>query len=128
MDRFARRVFSLAGIYGVLVLAPQYFLADRIGRDTPPPISHVEFYYGFIGVALAWQACFFLIARNPVRLRPIMIPAVLEKLGFGIPVLILFARHEVSGTVLVFGLIDLMLGALFVVSYLRTAEGVDIHQ
>jgi hypothetical protein len=39
---FAKRVFLIAGVYGVLVLAPQYFLEARIGRDFPPPITHPE--------------------------------------------------------------------------------------
>ena len=42
--QFARRVFLLAGIYGLFVLLPQYFLEDRTGRDYPPPITHPDFY------------------------------------------------------------------------------------
>jgi len=60
---FARRVFAAAGIYGVLVLAPQYFMEGRIGRDFPPPITHPEHFYRFIGVALAWQVL-FLVSRE----------------------------------------------------------------
>src|SRR5262245_63460257 len=48
--KFARIVFLVAGIYGLLVVAPQYFLEAKIGRDTPPPITHPEFFYGFVGV------------------------------------------------------------------------------
>ena len=48
--KFARIVFLVAGIYGLLVVAPQYFLEARIGRDTPPAITHPEFFYGFVGV------------------------------------------------------------------------------
>ena len=32
---FAKRVFLIAGVYGLLVLVPQYFMEERIGRDTP---------------------------------------------------------------------------------------------
>ena len=52
---FAKRVFFIAGVYGILALTPMYFLEDRIGRDFPPPIAHPEHFYGFVGVALAWQ-------------------------------------------------------------------------
>jgi len=45
---FARRVFTIAGIYGLLVVTPLYLLEDRIGRDQPPPITHPEFFYGFL--------------------------------------------------------------------------------
>ena len=54
-DRFARWVFLVAGVYGVLVVLPQYSLEARIARDFPPPITHPEYFYGFIGVALAWR-------------------------------------------------------------------------
>ncbi|MEO8619460.1 MAG: hypothetical protein ABI625_00265 [bacterium] len=118
--RFARRVFSLAGTYGVLTLAPQYFLAERVGRDTPPPLTHLEYFYGFVGIALAWQVAFLIIGRDPVRYRPLMIAAVLEKLTFGVPAIVLYAQHQLPPTVLGFGLIDLTLGGLFAMSYQRT--------
>ena len=61
--RFSARVFLGAGIYGVVVLLPQYFLEEKLARDFPPPLTHPEHFYGFIGVALAWQLV-FLIMRN----------------------------------------------------------------
>ena len=60
---------------GLLVLTPLYFMFDVIGRQDPPAITHPGFYYGFISVGLAWQFVFMVIARDPVRLRPMMIPA-----------------------------------------------------
>jgi hypothetical protein len=51
--RFPRRLFRLAGMYGLIVMLPQYFLERRIGVDQPPPISHPEYFYGFIGLAVA---------------------------------------------------------------------------
>ena len=82
--RFARVVFLIAGIWGVLVLTPLYFMFDLIGRKDPPPITHPGFYYGFVGAGLAWQIAFLIIARYPVRLRLVMIPAVIEKFTYGI--------------------------------------------
>jgi hypothetical protein len=118
--RLAQRVFTWSGIYGLIVLTPQYFLASRIGRDTPPAITHVEYFYGFIGIALAWQIVFLMIGRDPDRFRPLMVPAVLEKLAFGIPVIALFAQGRLPGAVLFFGLVDLVLAALFVRAWLVT--------
>ena len=120
MDRFARRVYTVAGIYGLVVMLPQYVMADRIGRDTPPPITHVEYFYGFIGVVVAWQIAFLVIARDPQRYRALMPVTVLEKVVFAIPVLMLWAKGQVAGAVLPFAGIDLLLGALFLASYLRT--------
>lgn len=118
--KFARTVFNVAGIYGVVVLVPQYFMEARIGRDFPPPITHPEHFYGFIGVALAWQVLFFAIAREPVRLRPAMLPAILEKLAFGIAAIVLFAQGRIAPPLLGAGLIDLLLAALFLAAWRKT--------
>ena len=114
---FAKRVFSIAGIYGLIVVAPQYFLEARIGRDMPPPITHPEYFYGFIGVTVAWQVAFLIISRDPVRYRPLMIAGILEKSGFGPAAVLLYAAGRVSTQILVFGIIDMVLGVLFFLSY-----------
>jgi hypothetical protein len=120
--RFAKVVFLIAGIYGLVVLAPQYFLEEKSGRDFPPAINHPEYYYGFIGVALAWQVLFLILSRDPLRYRAMMIPSILEKAGFGIAVIVLFLQHRVSPVLLGAGLIDLILGLLFAVAYFKTAR------
>ena len=66
---FAKLVFRVAGVWGIVLLAPLYFMFELIGTQDPPPITHPGFYYGFVGVALAWQVVFFIIARDPVRFR-----------------------------------------------------------
>ena len=118
--RFARNAFLAAGIYGLVVLLPQYFLEQRTGRDFPPPITHPEYFYGFIGVAVAWQIVFLLISRNPIRYRPVMLVAVIEKASFGFPAIALYLSGRLSTQMLAAGLIDLVLGVLFIVSYART--------
>lgn len=120
--KFARRLFLTAGVYGIVVLLPQYFLEAKTGRDFPPPITHPEYYYGFIGVALAWQVLFLIISRDPVRYRLMMIPSVLEKASFGVAAIILFLFGRVSPVMLGFAIIDLILGALFVAAYVKTAH------
>src|SRR5262245_61222142 len=120
--KFAKVVFLIAGIYGLLVMLPQYFLETRIGQDSPTPITHPEFYYGFIGVTLAWQVLFLLVSRDPERYRLMMIPAVLEKAGFSIAVVVLFIQHRVAPVMLPFATIDLLFGALFVAAYVKTAS------
>lgn len=119
---FARRTFLIAGVYGLVALLPMYFLEGRIGRDAPPPIAHPEFFYGFLGVAVAWQAAFLVITRDPVRFRPLMLPAVLEKASFGLPSIALWLGGRLTAPMLAAGLIDLALGVLFVVAYLRTPK------
>ena len=118
--RFAKIVFRIAGIYGFIVLLPQYFSEDKTGRDFPPPITHPEFYYGFIGLALVWQLLFLLLSIDPVRYRLMMIPSMFEKLVFVIPVVILYYQHRVSTVILGVSLVDLVLGVLFLIAYIKT--------
>ena len=117
--KFAKTVFTVAGIYGIVALAPQYFLEGRIGRDFPPPITHPEHFYGFIGVALAWQFLFLVIARDPVRMRPAIWPAILEKLAFALAAPALFALGRAPAPVLAFGIIDAVLATLFFLALRR---------
>ncbi len=120
--KLAKFAFWGAGIYGLLVFTPLYFIFGLIGRQDPPAITHPGFYYGFAGIALAWQFAFFVIAKDPVRFRPMMIPSVLEKLGFGIPVIVLYTQRRIGAGDLALGCIDLLLGALFLVAFGATAE------
>lgn len=126
--KFAKLVFSIAGIYGIIVMLPQYFLEEKNGRDFPPPVNHPEFYYGFIGVVLAWQILFLILAKNPLRYRPMMIPAMLEKFGFTIAVTILYFQNRVGTVLFGFGLIDFVLGILFVIAYILCAEGAHVSK
>jgi hypothetical protein len=80
--KFAKSAFLIARVWGVLVVTPLYFMFEKIGRKSPPPITHPEFYYGFAAVTMAWQVAFFVIAKDPIRFRPLMIPSALEKLAY----------------------------------------------
>jgi hypothetical protein len=117
---FAKRVFLVAGIYGLAALLPQYFMEKKLGQQFPPSITHPEQFYGFIGVAVAWQFAFLLIASDVERYRLFMLPAILEKLSFGIPVLVLFAQGRVAPPVVFVGLIDLVLALFFFVAFRMT--------
>ncbi len=118
--KFAKIVFWIAAIAGLLAITPLYFIFDLIGEKDPPPITHPAFFYGFVGVALVWQITFVFIARDPIRFRPIMIPAILEKIVYSIPVIILVLQKRTHPSDLIFAAIDLSLGILFVIAYLRT--------
>ena len=95
---------------------------DLIGRQDPPVITHPAFYYGFVGVGLAWQVAFFVIARDPVRLRPMMIPSVFEKFSYGSALTVLFLQHRLYSQDFVFGCIDLLFGLLFIVAFFKTGS------
>jgi hypothetical protein len=118
--RFAKIVFWIAGVWGVVILAPLYFMFDLIGRKDPPPITHPAFFYGFVGAGLAWQIAFFFIATDPARHRPFMIPSVLEKLSYGAAVIALVAQGRTRPSDLVFVATDMLLAVLFAVAYFKT--------
>jgi hypothetical protein len=119
--RFARYTFAIAGIYGLIALIPQYFLENQIGIDHPPPITHPEYFYGFVGVALAFQIVFLMIATDPVRYRLIMLACVVEKFSFGIAAIVLYSQGRMTNEMLLAAAgIDILLGILFIVSFLKT--------
>jgi len=118
--KFAKVVFYLAAVYGLVSLPPLYFMFDYIGRQDPPAITHAQFYYGFIGVALAWQIAFLVIATNPVRFRPLMIVSVLEKLSYVIAVAALHGQGRVNTQHAYTALPDSLLCLLFIVSFFNT--------
>jgi len=120
--KFAKIIFWIAGIWGVLVLTPLYFMFDLIGQKDPPPITHPAFYYGFVSVGLAYQLVFFVIARDPVRFRPMMIPSVLEKFGYGASLIVLYLQHRLHPQDLALGGVDLLFGVLFLTAFFKTGN------
>lgn len=118
---FAKWVFRVAGIFGVLVILPMFFREAEFGQQMPPPVNHPEFFYGFAGIALAFQILFLIISFNPVGMRPAMIPAILEKLGFAIPVIALHLAGRVPHRPMVHAaFFDVAYAVLFVIAYLKT--------
>lgn len=120
--KFAKYTFLIAGIYGFLVLIPQYFMEEKNGTDFPPAITHPEYYYGFVGVALAFQFVFLIISRNPVKYRAMMIPSIIEKFSFVIALVVLFIQQRVASAMMIAGGLDLVLGILFIISFIKTPE------
>ncbi len=118
--KFAKIVFTTAGVWGFLVLSPLYFMLDIVGQKYPPPVTHPDFYYGFLGLAIAWQLAFLVIGRDPVRFKPMMVPAVFEKALYVISLLVLYVKGRIEVGQAVVGIPDLVLGSLFVAAFLRT--------
>jgi len=124
--RFAKIVFWVAGIWGLLVITPLYFMSDLVGRNDAPPITYPGFFYGFAGVALAWQFALVFIATDTARFRPLMIPCVLEKIGYGAAVLALVMQGQMHRADVLFAGNDLLLGLLFVIAYFKTPVSVVV--
>jgi hypothetical protein len=115
--KFARRLFLGAGLYGMACVAPLFFLERLIGGYDPPLITHAEFYYGFVCVTFAWQIVYLMMARDPLRLRPMLIPAIVGKAGFAVSVFVLFAQGRLAAQNVVLPAIDLVLAGLFAWAY-----------
>lgn len=118
--KFAKRVFFWAGVYGLIVVTPHFFLEKKIGLDNPPAITHPEHFYGFVVLALAFQVLFLIIARDPARYRAAMVPSMIEKFGFAAAAWTLFLLGRAPAVLMVPASIDLVLGVLFLAAYLKT--------
>jgi hypothetical protein len=118
--RLAKVIFFAAGIWGVTVLTPFYWLRDVTGRHYPAPTDYPQFFYGFFSVALAWQIAFVVIGSNPARFRALMIPSILEKFGYVATMIVLYAQARISRMDAMPAIPDLILGILFTVAFVST--------
>jgi hypothetical protein len=125
--RFARWVFLIAGVLGLLEILPLYFMENMIGRTEPPPITHPGFFYGFIGAVLAWQVAFLIIASDPVRYRPLMVATFLEKLLYPLAMFALFVTGRAPARNLATAILDLVWLMLFVMAWVRLGDPKPEH-
>jgi hypothetical protein len=120
--KFARVVFLVAGVWGIVVLIPLYFLVDLTGRQYAAPMDYPQFFYGFLSVAMAWQLAFLVIASSPARFRPLMIPSIVEKFGHVAGVAVLYGQGRLSVTDATAAGPDLLLGVFFIVAFAVTPK------
>ena len=95
--KFARIVFVGAGVWGVAVLTPFFWLVDVTGRRYQPPVG-----------------------TNPARFRPLMIPSIVEKFGYVALLALLYSQSRISLADAQAAFPDLLLGTLFAVSFVKT--------
>ena len=120
--KFAHWVFLTAGIVGLVEIVPLFFLENMIGIKQPPPITHPEFYYGFVVIVLVWQIAFLIISRDPARYLPLMPALFLEKLLYPIVVFALYAQGRVTAQSFPGPVIDLVLLALFIAAWVKLRQ------
>lgn len=120
--KLARIGFIIAGLYGIVALTPQYFAEGFIGRRFPPPITHPEYFYGFIGVVIVFHLLFLMIAKDPLRYRPLMLLAMTEKFVFGVPTVLLYVQQRVALPIAIAALVDIAFGVLFLIAYRATSN------
>ena len=112
-----RLIFTVAAIYGLLILTPFLFLERKIAGMTPGGITHPEYYYGFLGAALVMQLVYLAIGSDPVRFRPLMPIAALAKAVFFATILILFLQEQVAAAALEFASVDALLAFAFLYAW-----------
>lgn len=110
--RMPRRIYTVAGIYGLIVLLPLYFTADKLALSGPA-LTRPEYYYGFVGAACSFQLVYLVIGRDPVRYRPLMPLSVIAKLSFFLPVAILFAAGRIDTPTMALSSIDGLIALAF---------------
>ena len=118
--KFARNVFVGAGIWGLAVLPPFYWLVDITGRHYDVPTQYPHFFYGFMSITLAWQVAFLVIGSDPARFRPLMLPSILEKFGYVVTLVVLYTRGRIPWADAQALVPDLILGVLFIAAFVKT--------
>ena len=113
---FAQWVFRVAGIYGILVVAPMFFLEPRLA----PGAIHPVFFYGWVSLNLMWQVLFLVVSTDLIRYRPVVVVSVVEKAAAVIVIPWLYLAGRVNGIWLGAAVADLVFAALFIASYLVT--------
>ena len=100
-----KRIYTVAGVYGLIVLLPLWFTAHKLALSGPA-LTRPEYYYGFLGAACSFQLVYLTIGRDPVRYRPLMPVSVIAKLSFFVPVAILFAAGRIDTTTMALSSVD----------------------
>ena len=114
--KFSKWIFLGAGVYGLLVTLPLYNEAGT-AQMFPPAVNHPEYYYGFVSTVIVWQVAFIFISRDPLKHRPLIIPAIVEKMLYVVSIVALAFQGRVAGAIIGFAAMDFILGALFAISY-----------
>ena len=118
--KFSKIAFTAAGIWGLLILTPLYFLHDVVAQARGGPVSYPE-YFGFLAITVAWQAAFLVIGSNPARFRMMMLPAIAEKFIYVITMTVLLQQGRVLPQEMLPVVPDAILGVLFTMCARRMA-------
>jgi len=117
--RFAKVVFVGGGIWGFAIVTPLYFLRHTVLQQHPSLATDPGFFYSFLAVTMAWQLAFLVIGFDPVRLRPLMIPAMVEKFGYVLTMGILWMGGQTPASEALLAVPDCALGVLFMVAFAK---------
>lgn len=114
-ESLVRKVFLAACAWGALTLLPLPFLRGAI--EQAGPLSHPEYFYGFIGVCVVFQILFYLVAQRPLYYRALIPCCALEKAAFAGPAAVLVALGQAAPSLLFFAAGDTLFLVLFLCAY-----------
>lgn len=117
--KFARTTYLVAGVFGLLLMIPIAYAAIFDASDTMPGLMPAGLtFYGAILQFAACQVLLLILASNPLRFRPMMIPAFLAEVVAPLNTawLYFYGVQPWSAVTVVF----LLLAILFLVAYFRT--------
>ena len=117
---FARWVFTIGGIWGVLIIGPLFFIESVMADATGKPFSHPDTYYGFLASTFGWQIVYLLIGRDPLRYRPLMLLGALGKFIYAGAAWTLFVQGRIVITVPMLASPDILLAILFEVAWFKS--------
>ncbi len=112
--KLAKWVFLIAGILGLLSAIPLAF-AEKVMAVKQP-----EFYYGFVFLNICWQILYLFIFLDPVRYRPMMIPAFLAKSSGTVALTWLYLLGRVPSHWIAIGTVDGVFAVMFLVAFWAT--------
>ena len=112
--KLAKWIFLIAGILGLLSTVPLAF-AEKVMAVKQP-----EFYYGFVFLNICWQILYLFIFLDPVRYRPMMIPAFLAKSSGTVALTWLYLLGRVPSQWIAIGAVDGVFAVMFLVAFWAT--------
>lgn len=112
--KLAKWIFLIVGIFGLLSTIPLVFAEKATAVKQP------EFYYGFVFLNICWQILYLFLSTDPVRYRPMMIPAFVAKGSGTVALTWLYLLGQVSTQWIIIGAFDGLFAALFLVAFWTT--------
>ena len=120
--KLAKWTCRTAGIFGLIVMIPMLFVEKLIVEIMPPAVNHPEFFYGFVILNICWQILYLILSRDPIRLRPMMIPSFFAKASGPIALLWLHFQGRISSQWITTIYMDAFFAILFLISYWITGR------
>jgi len=118
----AKWIFRIAGIYGLVVMIPIAFAEKLIEQIMPPAVNHPEFFYGFVLLNISWQVLYLILSRDPLRFRPLMVPAFIAKASAPLALGWLVMQGRIPSQWVTTAILDGVFALLFLIAYWITGS------